>query len=265
MNKQIVANENATVKRKSGTDTEERELEGDGVTEMGNVLETLTCAYDESETLALDIDDRLSYRQGWPLLPIFPVATITESVPARFSDSSTHMHVFRDLLKAAKVTTHDILIAHRVNPSIPLSKNTLTLCVLSDEANNKHWIQGIEKLRKYIQKNDLTLAVEIVDRRAFHGIYTHPLLETDKRIMRMVSRKRRAILDVVRGADMPFNKVYFYMRGLSRTRSECEPTVIIGTPVPNRRVWWEVVIPEIERIVGGKMDVEVVFEKREDC
>jgi hypothetical protein len=101
-----------------------------------------------------DIDNRLTYRQGWPLLPVLPVRTSRENVPKALSDTSVHLSNIRKVLKGyvpcidtfrntygtmwallilfcSQLTVHNVKVAHRYNAGKSIDKSTQTLCVLA--------------------------------------------------------------------------------------------------------------------------------------
>jgi len=56
--------------------------------------------------------------------------------------------------------------------------------------------------------------------------------------------------------------VGFYYRGLEKIRSQCRPTIVVSVLDPNRRVWWEVLVPKLSEKVGERLAVEICFGER---
>lgn len=215
-----------------------------------------------SEYFMLDeIDDRLPYRQGWPLLPVLPVVTSHNNVPKALSPSSEHIAEFRKILKKAKVEVFGFEVVQRSNPGKPIDKFTLTLCIRSNVSNNDTWPDAISALRSYIQSNDIILAIEIIDHRIFHGLYTLPILDTDKGVTGVVKRKRHGIIRILNDSGESWTSLECYYRGFGNMREYCKPTVLIGVPHPQRKVWWDTVLPKIKAKIGGKLEVELAFRE----
>lgn len=66
-------------------------------------------------------------------------------------------------------------------------------------------------------------------------------------------------MQVLKECGAEVTSVQLYYRGLGKTRDQCRPTVVVGVPDPNRRVWWEVVVPKLRVKVGERLAVEVCF------
>jgi hypothetical protein len=229
---------------------------------------------DTKLTLLDDIDSRLTYRLGWPLLPILPVVTTYENVPKVLSPTSQHIAKFRNILQTHKVPFDKMLVAHRTNPDTQMSKSTLTLCVLitppmsyvSGKAqhinSDSNILKALRALRTYILASSLTLRIELIDTRAFYGLYTLPILATEQSLTSFIKKKKHGIVQVLKECGAEVTSVDFYYRGLGKTRDQCRPTVVVGVLEPNRRVWWEVVMPKLRVKVGDRLAVEVCFRER---
>ncbi|PSN63720.1 hypothetical protein BS50DRAFT_637085 [Corynespora cassiicola Philippines] len=213
----------------------------------------------ESKSAYNGIDMRVAYRQGWPLLPVLPVITSHTDVPKIFKPFGPHLHNFREILQEHTVTVYKLEVFWRMNVAKEKTKDKLTLCVQSDHTNAYAWTSAIDALRTYIQENDLTLAVEIIDRQAFRGLYTLPVLRTEKRTHTAYKRAKREIVNLLEGCGEEWSSLDLYKRGLKPKQGDCKPTIIITAPVPGLPVWWEVVVPEIRKVVGEKFDVEMRF------
>lgn len=228
----------------------------------------------DSDYFITEIDDRLSYRQGWPLLPVLPVRTSHGNVPKIYAPSHPHRVEFRKILAAHNVTVQQLEIAHRFNDGKAINRSTLTLCVLSDSKESFKWADAIQGLRSYIQEKDLTLAIELIDHRIFRGLYTLPIVSTDvfrdpshkasdlppHSLQSLIKKHKHGIVKMLDESGSPWTSLEFWWRGLGRTREDCTPTVLIGTPVPQKKIWWEQVIPEVKRKMGAKAEKEWVVE-----
>ena len=211
-----------------------------------------------SDNLSFSVDTRLPYRQGSPLLLVLPVHTSRDHIPKTLLSNSAHLLNFRTILAEHKVSIHEIEIAHRFNPGTPIGKETLTLCVQSDVSCSEKWVGAIHALRAYIAEEALTLIVEILDHRIFKGLFTLPILSYDS-ISPFLHKRKHGIVKTLNESGEEWTSLEFFYRGLGPTRNECKATVLIGVPQPNRSVWWEVVLPAIEKKVGGKVEVEICW------
>jgi hypothetical protein len=209
-----------------------------------------------------DVDDRLSYRQGWPLLPILPVLSSRDNIPKALLPSSDHFAMFRAILKEHKITIHELEVVHRYNPGTPTTNATLTLCVLSEEKENDKWADTIRALRDDIQGHDsLTLAVEIVDHRVFHGLHTLRILPDEAKLTFAIKKKKHGVVHILNETGLEWTSLEFWWRGCGKMRELCRPTVLIGTPVPQRQIWYEHVKEDIAKKMGKDWGVEVCFRQ----
>ncbi|KAF1852079.1 uncharacterized protein K460DRAFT_351924 [Cucurbitaria berberidis CBS 394.84] len=208
----------------------------------------------------LSYDNRLPYRQGSPLLPVLPVITSREQVPKALSKHSAHVHEFRSILATHKVITHELEAVHRFNTGTSIGKATLTLCVQSDVSCSEQWERAIHALRIYILEQALALAVEIIDRRIFKGLLTLPILSYDP-INSFLQRRKHGIIKALDASGEEWTSLEFFYRGTGPTRQDCKVTVLIGVPEPNRRVWWEVMLPILMEKVGGRAEVEICWRR----
>lgn len=208
-----------------------------------------------------DIDDRLPYRQGWPLLPVLPVLTSRKNVPKALAPSSMHLGFFRELLKQRKITVHDLEVAYRYNAGTSIGKSALTLCVVSEENLNGKWSEAIRALRLHIQEYGFTLAVEFIDHRIFCGLYTLPILPTETNLGSTVRKKRHGIISILNESGQPWTSLEFFWRGCGRTRENCKPTVLIGSNLPQSKALWVEVKPMVEKKMGERWTVEICFRE----
>ncbi|KAF2800729.1 hypothetical protein K505DRAFT_331453 [Melanomma pulvis-pyrius CBS 109.77] len=217
-------------------------------------------------TLPDDIDNRLPYRLGWPLLPIHPILTTYENIPKDLSPSSSHTAKFHSILQTYKLSVQKLEVAHRANPGVHTPTSILTLCVLvtptpDRPANNinesAEALAALLALRSYIQTSSLPLHIELIDARAFHGLYTHPVLASDAAIARTVGCRIEGANAVLVASGEHGATAHVYYRGLSRKRRECTPTLVVAVRQPNRRVLWKHVLPRLREIVGPDLDVEL--------
>ncbi|KAF2689318.1 hypothetical protein K458DRAFT_413623 [Lentithecium fluviatile CBS 122367] len=216
-------------------------------------------AVDTMDYQITDVDNRLTYRRGWPLLPVLPVLTFRSNVPLALSPSRTHMKVFREILEDHSVTIHSLEVAHRYNAGSPISKRTLTLCVLSEEKDNTEWPEAIRALRTYIETEDppLTLAIEIIDHRIFHGLHTLPILPHEKRLSSAIKKRKHGVVNILEESGLRWTSLEFWWRGFSGKREDCKPTVLIGTGESQKKAWWKDVKEQVEEKMGSKWVAEI--------
>ncbi|KAF2259061.1 hypothetical protein CC78DRAFT_84501 [Lojkania enalia] len=217
-----------------------------------------------SQDLDLDIDNRVPYRQGWPVLPVLPVTTSKQNVPKIYLTPSTHLTRFYLILTQHNISADNVDVVQRMNAGTPISKTTLTLCVQSPSSESQSWGPAIRALRSYILDQNLVIKVEIIEPRAYTGFYTLPILP-DERVWSFVLKRKRGIVGLLDGCGEEWASLDFYYRGMGRMREECRPTVVIGVPEPNRKVWWEIVVPQVKKRVEGKLEVEIMFAKVRKC
>ncbi|KAF1962811.1 hypothetical protein CC80DRAFT_541961 [Byssothecium circinans] len=200
-----------------------------------------------------DIDDRLPYRQGWPVLPVLPVTTKRGNIPKALSASSEHVANMTQIVELHKLPFQNIEVVHRHNPTLPISKSTLTLCILANSSTSSttaHWAPTIRALRSYItsQTSAVTLAIEIIDARIFSGIFTLPILAFETALAKTVAKKRRGVANILDDAGVEWTSLEFWWRGLES---------------PQRSVWWceGGVLDAVRKKMGGVWKVELCWRK----
>jgi hypothetical protein len=230
--------------------------------------DTHAAVQDQIPAMNTIIDTRLPYRQGWPLLPTLPVHTSREQVPKTLCQHTLHMAAFRSILAKNHVDLLDkpakVEIVHRFNPGTYIGRNSLTLLIQADISCNGKWAFAISCLRTYIEDQGLTLAVEIIDPRVVNGLYTLPILAHDP-VAAVVTKRKHGIVQILKDCGEQWAGLDFYYRGMGRRRAECKPTVLIGVPEPNLRVWWEEVLPKVREKVRGKLEVEICWREVVKC
>jgi hypothetical protein len=169
------------------------------------------------------------------------------------------MNEFRRILKDHNVVVQDIEVARRFNAGTPLSKTTLTLLISSSVAddNTSTWTPAIIALRKYVEEQDLTLAVEIIDARIVQGIFTLPILVTNA-LTSFIAEKKHCIVKILNDCGAEWSSLEFWYRGLGNKKGECKATVLVGVPEPNLEVWRDIV-GKIQGEVGARLKVEICF------
>ena len=108
------------------------------------------------------------------------------------------------------------------------------------------------------------MAVEIIDPRVVNGLYTLPILAHDP-VAAVVAKRKHGIVQILKDCGEEWAVLDFYYRGVGRRRAECKPTVLIGVPEPNLRVWWEEVLPKVREKVGRKLEVEICWREVVKC
>ncbi|KAF2178692.1 hypothetical protein K469DRAFT_754318 [Zopfia rhizophila CBS 207.26] len=209
--------------------------------------------------IVLDVDDRVPYRKGWPLLPVLPVATIQDVPTKYFPSSGAHLKVISKLLEKSGVEVHKIEVAHRMHYGTHPGKSNATLCILSNQANNSTWDDAVRDIRAYLIENEVQLCIEILDHRLWNGMWSLPIVPTEKGVLRACKRKRHAMTEVLKESGEPWVSLDFYHRGLTHRRPDCRPTAIISAPYPNHAIWYSRILPAIKVIAGPKLEVELMF------
>jgi hypothetical protein len=219
----------------------------------------------EKDYQITDIDDRLPYRQGWPLLSVLPVLTSHDNIPKILSPTSGHAEVMQGIVKKEhRIRVEQMEVLHRHNPGTSLDKSTLTLCILATEPDNAaepKWPAAIRALRNYITSHTLTLAVEIIDHRVFSGMYTHPILPHETTLKTNIKKKKNGVVNILDGSGLEWTSLEFWWRGMGRMRCDCKPTVLIGTSQPQKEGWWGAVKEKVQGKMGEKWTVEVCYRE----
>ena len=189
--------------------------------------------------------------------------TSLNNIPKVLSPSSTHLSAIHDILQLHSMTVHGVEVAHRYNAGTTINKHTLTLCILSSESDNAGWADAIRAMRTYIQSQvpALTLSIEVIDHRIYHGVYTLPILPHETSLTAAIKKKRHGVVHVLDDSGLEWTSLEFWWRGMGPMRENCKPTVLIGTPVPQREGWWGEVREKVQKKMGGKWTVEVCFRE----
>lgn len=122
------------------------------------------------------------------------------------------------------------------------------------------WELAVRALAKYVEDHELRLKIEVIDHRIMLGAYTLPILSHDP-VTKVVEKKRYRVRKVIEESGEQWTSLEFWYRGVGPTRTDCEPTVLIGVDDPGEEVWWgnDGLVERVRVVLKGKMAVEVCW------
>lgn len=222
-----------------------------------------------------EIDTHLSYRYDCSYLPILPIVTSYKQIPKEFSQYHPQIAQIQQILKDNKVSFSVVEFAHRMHQGTPVSASTLILYVLSKKSNNSAWPAAIRALHTYLTTAASPLAsisvakIEFIDTRFFTGVYTLPLLPTEKpALARAIQRRTLIVHNIITEKDLKIASINLFYRGLSARWKDCKPTCLLGgsemLPGKGESKWWDVVMPRVKQALGKALDVEAKFARGEN-
>ena len=204
--------------------------------------------------LERELDLRLSYRQGWPRLPVLPIKTVEapENNPV-----SQHMDRISNIVRRAGIDPTNIATTHRLYGSTVFDNRFLTVSIVADSTapEQRIWKSAIMMVRRYLQSRDLHVCIEFIDvHLAIRGsLFNRPDVEIqfpalDNDTLRKASQLLKSLSA----------KLEIMGKGLSRYELAW-PTLVVKSSTVNDDLWWNEVKPYLQRIMGPTFMVELQY------
>ncbi|KAF2013489.1 hypothetical protein BU24DRAFT_483262 [Aaosphaeria arxii CBS 175.79] len=204
-----------------------------------------------------DIDTRLSYRTGWPILPALPVIH-TDLDWSDYPD--LQREIWAILINNQVDAASGVMICTRSNMGVPESDRKPTIFIIvgaqrDDEASR---VQAVRDIKNLLQSRGIELAVELYA----NGQYivddsTFPIRSTDTDLLQWWELNIPLLVDTI----SPHNwlSIDFILRG-----SEKRPTVFISADDANDWPWWIETIPFLRDHIPPHIDIELKYMKHLD-
>ncbi|KAF2736918.1 hypothetical protein EJ04DRAFT_550919 [Polyplosphaeria fusca] len=202
------------------------------------------------------IDDRLAYRIGCPLLPALPVQT-------KPSDCQALKHIPRKTIDRilARIGPCEFELVHRFHRGQEPSDDNVTFLVLASyrRGYESRWKDAVHRLRAVMPRNS-KITVEIVDKQVTRHLpppkeirsNQSDILEISQRLLptitSIISQHQWITVDILNWYLPPYSSYH--------------PTVVISARDTLDDLWWSTTLPKIRRIIketGSSLEVVLLF------
>jgi hypothetical protein len=115
-----------------------------------------------------ELDLRLTYRQGWPKLPLLPLdlrRPSTHAANEHLPDLNRHFKIIGQILRAQSLAFDDMAFCHRVHPRSEPDKTTATFIVTFTESSPQ-WRHAIRLIWKHFAKEIINIPIEFITKAA---------------------------------------------------------------------------------------------------
>ncbi|KAF2262452.1 hypothetical protein CC78DRAFT_582566 [Lojkania enalia] len=225
----------------------------------------LKAQFQKSPNMA-QIDERLPYRIGLPLLPVLPVQTFPlANVADQFPGASNHRRVILEILDNNRVHVYHSEIVYRLHAGDKLSDDYITIMTVARFWNGciQSWKDATMQIHQYLSEFNLHYAIEIIDFAAYRGLQSLPF-PTD------IYNWNRSLLPLVqslvdRHQWITINMLYQeYVEGRREDQaSTYRPTVIVTARDANDSSWWNKTLPTLRTALQKYPEIrfEVLYEQ----
>ncbi|KAF2116014.1 hypothetical protein BDV96DRAFT_598798 [Lophiotrema nucula] len=212
-----------------------------------------------------EVDTRLPFRTGWPILPVLPVET--SSLNARVWSTEldpTDVQQFSNILSHNDVYMRHIFFAHRHNKGVPVSERKPTLVVYSDiqkEGQNiENWRQAVRDIRNMLKEQGINnITVEITDYRAsdMDKIETDLIMPNEKEVLDAWTELAPRI--VQRLSSHNYLSIELLHRNWIGAQEGAKATVVICAADANDSRWWDETIPAVRALLPSFLGIELLY------
>ncbi|KAH8732077.1 hypothetical protein GQ44DRAFT_767116 [Phaeosphaeriaceae sp. PMI808] len=205
----------------------------------------------EMNQLDQQVDTRLSYRVGWPTLPVLPVESKTD----RTLVSKETLSKIKEILQSREVPYFAVDIGYRFNHGQePQPTVTVPVQYYNPVTGNSSWIEAVKAIRRYMISINNNMAIEIIDWFAYRGRFTQPIDSNDDTttdnwksffpiLQTHIQRHQWITLDVIN-------------RGLKVDK--CSPTIVITARDANSESWWSDTLPLLREKAPPGLEIELL-------
>jgi hypothetical protein len=150
-----------------------------------------------ASAVAVEVDSRLPYRVGCPILPVLPVETTfsTRSRDSYIPNFSACLEEIGGLLAKYNIPGHGIFFAHRLNyGAVADCPPTLVILSTYDDDSQSNWVKVVEEIYKSLARRGVHQTIELIDEQVFYGplrtspvyLRTVPLLKAGIKLSKTV-------------------------------------------------------------------------------
>ncbi|KAF2003189.1 hypothetical protein P154DRAFT_591218 [Amniculicola lignicola CBS 123094] len=209
----------------------------------------------------MDIDHRLPYRIGSPVLPVLPVITkfLPKSIDQYFPSYEANWREIEKILHKSKIKGA-LMLCLRLHEGDQPQEHHVTLVVVStaNQHSQQVWLSAVLQLRMYL--NDLklqNLAVEIIDKCATQGLHM-TIWRPDNTTINFWNSKLPAVIAHFEERD--WVSVDVQRREHPFLRPSPVSIVICARDADNP-VWWNTILPNIRSMLqqDGQDQVQIVI------
>ena len=211
-----------------------------------------------------NIDSRLPYRKGWPILAPLPLETYHGDAASYFPNYEDHLTQIQLLLEIQRVQSKGINVVHRLPLAMNTTDETTATLFITVEGNQGDLFMAVRDIRKYLASQDIHVAIEIMDERAI-WIKTHPILPSETEVINRWNTLRDSLTLYLDNRNVAWVSVTVLRRGLALQRDSCPPTIVISARDAANEKWWDDILPSIRNRCQPLLEVELVQEDKASC
>ncbi|KAF2733830.1 hypothetical protein EJ04DRAFT_564829 [Polyplosphaeria fusca] len=223
---------------------------------------TATATMTKAHAPCEEIDNRLAYRIGYPMLPVLPVETLRPyGTPAIQDNTAFNMRINDILSNLIEFKIHGFV--HRF-PRGASPTGTLTFLVTSRHVlgSQAEWRMCVLELRRFIIEETKTqVAVEIVDRTvAFSSPIPKVIDFRQEDVITAASKLLPKVTDLIgqhQWISIDVLRWYF-----PYSYPAYQPAIVICARDASETLWWSDTLPKIRKVLeqaGGHLKVALLY------
>ncbi|KAF2016895.1 hypothetical protein BU24DRAFT_477883 [Aaosphaeria arxii CBS 175.79] len=201
-----------------------------------------------------NIDTRVPYRTGWPILPVLPVQETPAVMRHHFHHPDLIMTTIFRILDECRLHERTIGLCYRLNKGVSRNRQRPTMriacSVESDREDTR--IEAVMAIKSLFEQENAEVAVEIIRYDAYVGFPTFPILSEDYLILIWNSLFPTLVNEIEPDRD-------WVSLDLVRRGEEKQPTVLISARDANDPSWWNTKLPMLRRIIPVDIALELRF------
>jgi hypothetical protein len=215
----------------------------------------------EQEAQNQEIDLRLPFRTGWPILPVLPVKTWPQehNYSKLLPDWNLILPALDRVMLENNVLVVDRFLCYRYHKRTDLRPTLLYYSDLQEEDQKiENWRQAVRRARDLLQlRNIENIAVEIVDQRVAEEIKTEIILSTEKEVLDAWTKFTPRIHECLSNHD--WLSLDLLHRSWIGAQENVKATVVISAADANESLWWDQTIPALRAILPDFLGIELVY------
>lgn len=208
-----------------------------------------------------EIDSRLPYRIGCPILPVLPVETKTPSIAFEtyLPNFANHKQVIQDVLAEHGIPFRGLSFVYRLHEGVDLADRYLTLVLQSNykDGCQGEWVEAVKAIRKHLVQSDISWAIELIDEQVFSNkLPVAPVLTEDREFIEGWCRAYANVLHIIKDRDVisidPLKRRF--------PAGDTHPAIIISARDANDEIWRKETIPAIrQQLQVDNLEAEIVL------